>query len=170
MPQKKRLKVSIIKRNGNKKKRIREICSGEKSFLFLIAVCFVFILDRYTKILSAWISGCFVFCIGRSFNYGAAFNLLAGFGWTRAFLIIVAIAVLFFTAFFYFQTKKFNYFHVGLILLFAGTLGNLFDRVYYGYVIDWLSFGPLRTSPFNIADISNLVGVLLLIISLLRKK
>lgn len=50
-------------------------------------------------------------------------------------------------------------------LLLAGGVGNLIDRVMYGYVVDFLNIGigPLRTGVFNVADIAVSVGVLILI-------
>ena len=151
------------KTKENKKKLAKLENLGElKLFFFIILTSFVFVLDRYTKLLSKFWKGCFIFCIDYSTNYGAAFNLLNGFGWTRAFLIFIAIGVLFFTAFFYFKSKDFNYFYIGLILLFAGTLANLFDRIYFGYVIDWITFN-FPFPAFNLADASNLTGVIILI-------
>jgi len=152
------------------KRKSSDINGNEKKFFFFITLtCFIFILDRYTKILSKFWDGCFIFCIRYSTNYGAAFNLLSGFKWTRIFLIFVAIMVMFFTAFFYFRNKDFNYFNIGLILLFAGTLANLFDRIYFGHVIDWLTF-PFPFPTFNLADVSNFFGAIILILSLLENK
>ncbi|UZE94228.1 MAG: signal peptidase II [Candidatus Pacearchaeota archaeon] len=152
------------------KKKVMEKGGGEKKlFLFLITVFFIFALDRYTKLLSQFVSGCFIFCIKQSVNYGAAFSLLSGFEWTRILLIIVALLVLFFTAFFYFQDKNFNYFHIGLILLFAGTLSNLFDRIYFGYVTDFLTLSFIPIPAFNLADVSNVIGVVILIWTLIKK-
>ncbi len=157
---KKKVSKNIIEREG-----------GEiKLFFFIIIVCFVFVIDRYTKLLSNFISGCFILCIRQSINYGAAFNLFSVFGWTRVLLILIALIVLFFTAFLYFRTKEFNYFYIGLVLLFAGTLSNLFDRIYFGYVTDFLTFSFIPFPAFNIADISNLIGVIILIVFLLKKK
>lgn len=49
-------------------------------------------------------------------------------------------------------------------LVIAGALGNLYDRLRYGYVVDFLDF---RVWPvFNVADISISVGVGLIILSL----
>lgn len=142
----------------------------EKFYFFLIVVFLVYILDRYTKLLSSFISGCFFFCIKQSFNYGAAFNLLQGFSWTRTLLIVVALIVLILTAYFYFSLPYSNLSHLGLVLLFAGTLCNMVDRFFFGYVIDLLTFSFLQAPSFNLADISNVVGVFLVIIFLLRKK
>lgn len=50
-------------------------------------------------------------------------------------------------------------------LLLAGGVGNLIDRVVYGYAVDFMNIGigPLRTGIFNVADIAVSVGVLILI-------
>ena len=52
----------------------------------------------------------------------------------------------------------------GLTLLVAGGLGNLIDRLIYGYVTDFLNvgIGQLRTGIFNVADMAIVLGVILL--------
>ena len=52
----------------------------------------------------------------------------------------------------------------GLTLLIAGGLGNLIDRLVYGYVTDFLNvgIGSLRTGIFNVADMAIMLGVGLL--------
>ncbi len=59
----------------------------------------------------------------------------------------------------------------GLLLLLAGGVSNLVDRVALGRVIDFLNvgIGPLRTGIFNIADVAILAGVALLIVAGSRK-
>jgi signal peptidase II len=54
---------------------------------------------------------------------------------------------------------------LALGLLLAGGVGNLIDRVAYGYVIDFLNvgMGTLRTGIFNVADVAVTTGVLLLL-------
>lgn len=160
-----------LKSNAKDKKNNNENNNEKLKFLLFFVIVFsVLILDRCTKFLSNFIYGCFFFCMKRSINYGAAFNLLQGFDWARALLIIVALAVLFITACFYFKVRGKGSFHFGLAFLFAGTLCNMLDRIFYSYVIDWLSFSFLPVPAFNIADISNIAGVILLIIVLLKKK
>jgi signal peptidase II len=53
----------------------------------------------------------------------------------------------------------------GFTLLISGGLGNLYDRIAYGFVIDFVQvgIGPLRTGIFNIADMSILFGVFILL-------
>ena len=142
----------------------------DKLFHFIIFFLIIYTLDRYTKYLASFVDGCFVFCMKRSVNYGAAFNLFQDFEWTRVLLIVIALFVLVLTLFFYFKTKKFTTVSLGLILLFSGTLCNMFDRIFYGYVIDWLSFSFMPMPALNIADLSNVAGVIILIVALLKKK
>lgn len=160
----------LIKLNNNPKQAEQNKFHFEKFYFFLIVVFLVYILDRYTKFLSSFVSGCFFFCVRQSFNYGAAFNLLQGFSWTRSLLIVVALVVLILAAYFYFSLPYSNLLHLGLVLLFGGTLCNMIDRFFFGYVIDWLTFSFLPVPSFNLADISNMAGIILLIIFLLRKK
>jgi signal peptidase II len=55
---------------------------------------------------------------------------------------------------------------VGLALLWAGGVSNLFDRVARGSVVDFLNVGvgPLRTGIFNVADVAIMVGCALLLV------
>jgi signal peptidase II len=62
---------------------------------------------------------------------------------------------------------------VGLCFLIGGGIGNVYDRVLFGSVTDFLhlDFGFFRTGVFNLADMSIMLGIgLLFIISLKRKK
>ncbi|HET9219639.1 MAG TPA: signal peptidase II [Terriglobia bacterium] len=60
---------------------------------------------------------------------------------------------------------------VALSLILAGALGNLYDRVKYGYVIDFIEvyFRDYRWPSFNIADSAITVGVGLLILQIFRR-
>ncbi len=142
----------------------------DKLFVAMAIILLIYVLDRYTKYLSSFVYGCALFCMKRSVNYGAAFNLLQGFDWTRMLLIFVAVVVLALTAYFYCTIPKIKALHYGLIFLFAGTLCNMLDRLLFGYVVDWLSFSFLPVPAFNLADVSNVAGVIILIVVLLKKK
>jgi len=142
-----------------------------KSFIFFALIFFIYIIDRQTKMLSSFLEGCFILCIKKSVNYGAAFGLMREFSFTRILLIVIALVVLIFTAYLYFKNKNVNTLNIGLALLFAGTLSNLFDRIIYGYVTDFIKIGFWQGFPaFNIADLSNLIGVLIIITVLIKNK
>lgn len=59
---------------------------------------------------------------------------------------------------------------VALTTILGGAVGNLLDRLRYGYVVDLLDFhvGGFRIPAFNIADISILIGLILMFYSTLR--
>lgn len=93
-------------------------------------------------------------------NTGAAFGILQG---QQILLIVIALVVLGFL--FYYSHEH----PVALGFLLGGTLGNLFDRVVFGFVTDFIHL-PFWPS-FNIADTFNVVGVgLLLLDAFARRK
>ncbi|MCL2474511.1 MAG: signal peptidase II, partial [Chloroflexi bacterium] len=55
--------------------------------------------------------------------------------------------------------------NAGLTLLFSGSVGNLIDRIFLGFVTDWIKLGPIPN--FNVADGCVTVGVILLLIFVL---
>lgn len=98
-------------------------------------------------------------------NTGAAFSILLG---KRIFLIVVALIIIGFL-FFYIKknsvSKKIDV--IAFSFIIGGSLGNLFDRIVRGYVVDFLSirFGNYNFPIFNIADTLIVVGVFLLLFS-----
>lgn len=140
-----------------------------KSCLFLILVALIVIIDRITKAIFIEKSCLFLFCVKPSINFGASLGILQGLTWL---LVIIGVVVLLLILYFYFiGDKKLNMIaRISLALLFAGTLGNFLDRLFFGYVLDWLTFSFINFPAFNIADMSNLVGAILLVIFLLKKK
>ncbi|MGM9849508.1 MAG: signal peptidase II [Bacilli bacterium] len=107
------------------------------------------------------------FYISNVHNYGAAFSILYG---NRIFLVIVSIITLVLVYYFLLKNKKFDWFNIILYsLLIGGILGNLFDRIIYGYVIDYLDFYIFGYNfpIFNIADICIVISVILIIIDTL---
>ncbi|WP_368294038.1 signal peptidase II [Dehalobacter sp. TBBPA1] len=100
-------------------------------------------------------------------NPGAAFGMLQGQKWA-----LVTVSVIVLAALFYFQRKvpqRQKLMRVSMGLIGGGALGNLWDRLLTGKVIDFLDF---RVWPyiFNIADSMIVIGGILLIILLMRMK
>lgn len=136
--------------------------------LVLLIVPALFLLDRYTKVLivdrleyHATIPVTGFFSIVHARNYGGAFSLLADFGGARyifTLLPIVVIAVLLFVLIRYRLTPLKR---TALTLILAGAVGNIYDRLLYGYVVDFLDFfyGTLHWPAFNVADIAISTGV-----------
>lgn len=101
------------------------------------------------------------------YNQGAAFGILSDqSGWQRWFLVLVSIGISLVLVFWIgktVNTSKLECFSITFIL--AGAIGNLLDRLIYGYVIDFIYvfYGDYSWPNFNIADSSITIGAVLLI-------
>ena len=100
-------------------------------------------------------------------NLGAAWSLFSG---QRILLIVVGIAALFFIFRWINDFKNNNKNIWAFSLLISGLLGNLFDRIIYGYVRDFLDFrfGSYNYPVFNLADTFIFCGVILLILAIIK--
>ncbi len=107
------------------------------------------------------------------YNNGAAFGFLANqSGWQLWVFVGVATAVaIAILAWLWKSNNKHAFTALGLSLILGGTLGNLYDRIVDGYVIDFLDFhlGDYHWPAFNIADTAICIGVFFMIISSFRK-
>ncbi len=101
-------------------------------------------------------------------NPGAAFSFLseAG-GWQRWFFAGLALAITVVIAVWLTRLKKHEtLLAVALALVLGGAVGNLIDRLAYGYVIDFLDvyYDTWHWPAFNIADSAITVGVMLMLL------
>lgn len=103
-------------------------------------------------------------------NTGGAYGI--GNGNIMTFIIINVIIIALITKFIILNKKEIDrYTLVSLGLIIAGGTGNLIDRIFRGFVVDYIDFSPLVKFPvFNIADICVVVGALMIIISILGRK
>ena len=101
-------------------------------------------------------------------NQGAAFSFLSGAGgWQRWFFIILAvIAGAFITRWLRKLDPRRHREAIAWALVLGGALGNLIDRILYGYVIDFLDvyYGDWHWPAFNVADSAITLGVILLLL------
>lgn len=142
---------------------------------WLWLAAFMFIIDQVTKYWtvqaldlyeSFQILPFFNFTYAR--NYGAAFSFLgdAG-GWQKYLFTAIAFAV---SAYLIYSLKKNSYtqrwINCAFALILSGALGNVTDRLIFGYVIDFLDLdlGFYRWPTFNIADSAIFVGAAILIL------
>jgi len=98
-------------------------------------------------------------------NTGSAFGLFKGFN----FIFVIFSFIVIITIVYYIKKIKNNerilQFSIGLLL--GGTIGNLIDRLFYSYVVDFIDF---RIWPvFNVADSAVTISIALLIILLWKK-
>ncbi|MEW6132162.1 MAG: signal peptidase II [Pseudomonadota bacterium] len=114
-----------------------------------------------------------VFSIVHVHNTGAAFSFLADAGgWQRWFFLGIGIAASAFILHLLGKHRKDALMCVGLTLILGGALGNVFDRVWHGFVVDFLYFHYQSHAfpAFNVADSAITVGAGLLIWDSLRRK
>lgn len=136
--------------------------------LFLCALA-VFILDRLAKVF--WQSADFVLIPGvlairSTQNTGMAFGMLPG---GTMFLIAASILLLIIALIWLLHKKELpRLVQWGAGLMGGGALGNLFDRIFYGHVIDMLDVIFLDFFIFNPADVGVVLGAALLGIYLLK--
>jgi signal peptidase II len=148
-------------------------------FLWLTAI--VFVLDQWTKVSvvehielyqSIEITGFFNLTYVR--NYGAAFSFLADSGgWQRWFFTIIALVVSVVIIRWLSQTNKTQLMlPIAFCLILGGALGNVYDRLVLGYVVDFLSFyyNDWYFPAFNIADSAISLGAFLLIVDMFKNK
>jgi signal peptidase II len=159
---------------------MREIFSHRSAsglrWLWLAALMIV--LDQITKL---WVLDTLVpyqdviqvtgfFNLVHVHNPGAAFSLFADQpGWQRGFFIgVAAVAstvIVYLLARTHPQSRRETWFCVALALILGGAIGNVIDRVLYGYVIDFLDVyaGTWHWPAFNVADSAITIGAGLLI-------
>lgn len=105
-------------------------------------------------------------------NSGAAFSFLGGAsGWQRWLFVIIALAVSGGLVWWLRQLSAGDtWLAVALALVLGGALGNVFDRLYLGYVVDFIDvyYGQWHWPAFNVADSAITVGAALLLLDALR--
>ena len=99
-------------------------------------------------------------------NDGAAFSSFSG---KQGFLLAVTIAVMLCVIFEIVRIpdgKRYMWLRIDFLMIVAGALGNMIDRVRQGYVVDFFYFVPINFPRFNVADIYVTLAMPLLIILL----
>jgi len=105
-------------------------------------------------------------------NEGAAFSFLAGAGgWQRLMFSAIAIIASAVIVYLLRKSPQRTLFCLGLSLVLGGALGNLYDRLTLGYVVDFifLHYGSLYWPAFNIADSAISCGVVILLLDGFKK-
>ncbi len=136
----------------------------------------IFIIDQLIKIFigfnislnsSVTVIKDFLY-IGNVHNYGAAFSILYG---NRIFLVLISVFALVLIYYFLLKNRVFKWKDIiTCSLLIGGILGNLYDRIAYGYVVDYLDFYIFGYNfpVFNLADACIVCSVILTIIDTVR--
>jgi signal peptidase II len=101
------------------------------------------------------------------FNKGAAFSFLAdAAGWQTPILVAFALVAAVIVSVLLMRSPGRRLFCAGLALILGGAVGNVIDRLRFGYVVDFLDFhaGAWHWPAFNVADSAITVGAVLLIL------
>jgi signal peptidase II len=115
------------------------------------------------------------FDIVHSENRGVAFGIFndSANEWRTTLLIVLALAAVVFVSAMLWRPDRLDRFSFwGLSLILGGAAGNVFDRIMWGRVTDFLDFylGTYHWHTFNIADSAIVIGSGLLLLDLLRPK
>lgn len=143
------------------------------SIVFWVTVVLIVIIDRLTKyiaernisegerILAITAGDTDILSFSLHKNTGAAFSSFTG--QTVALAAVTAIAIVLMIIYFHKQKHKHPMMTVTFAMIAGGGIGNLIDRVFQGYVTDFIRLFPF-TFIFNFADICVVIGGILLVL------
>lgn len=148
--------------------------------LYYIIFIFIIALDQFTKYWAIkYLKGNEPLVIIENFlefnyveNFGAAFGILQN---KRVFFVLITLIVIVLILFFlkrniYCLNKGIK---ISLVMLIAGAIGNLIDRIRFGYVIDFISVkfkNGYEFPVFNIADSFIVISTILIVYMILFDK
>ena len=147
----------------------------------IIIILAIFFFDRFTKIylLNLQEDGTDIdFYITSFLNFYLVWNTGIGFGLASMetnvyYHILTAVIAIINIGLIFFLIKSKSYYAYLIALIIGGSLGNLFDRIYYYAVPDFidLHLGNFHWFIFNVADIFITIGIIgLILIELLKKE
>ena len=139
---------------------------------FLSLSIFIVLIDQLTKYLMIYNNKILInkdfllFKLDFVKNYGAAFNIFSG---SRIFLSLISI--LFSILLIYLILRKNTLKSLDLYsysFILGGTIGNGIDRIYKGFVVDFINLNIINFPVFNIADISINIGFIFLMYNIFK--
>ena len=147
----------------------------------IIIILSIFFFDRVTKIylLNLQENGTDIdFYITSFLNFYLVWNTGIGFGLASMetniyYHVLTAVIAIINIALIFFLVKSKSYYAYLIALIIGGSLGNLFDRIYYYAVPDFidLHLGNFHWFIFNVADIFITIGIIgLILVELLKKE
>lgn len=122
------------------------------------------LLNHHIKIINHF------FYISHVHNEGAAWSIMSG---NRVFLIMIAIISIIVVYKVFMEKSELNKYNIFVYsLLLGGIIGNLIDRIIYGYVIDYIEliFGNYHYPIFNLADICIVISIILIIVKSIQEE
>lgn len=138
--------------------------------IYIILILCIIVLDQTAKYLASvylkptpsqtapLIKG--VFHLTYAENRGAAFSILQN---KRTLFIVVTVMFIIFAVYYLLRHRNENVLvKISLSMILSGAIGNLIDRVRFGYVVDFMDFRLINFPIFNIADCGVVIGSILL--------
>ena len=129
---------------------------------FLSLSIFIVLIDQFTKYLISYNNKLFInkdflfFKLDFVKNYGAAFNIFSG---SRIFLSLISIFFSILLIYLIYRKNTLNTLDLyAYSFILGGTIGNGIDRIYKGFVVDFINLNIINFPVFNIADISINIG------------
>ena len=139
---------------------------------FLSLSIFIVLIDQFTKYLmldnhKLFINKDFLlFKLDFVKNYGAAFNLFSG---SRLFLSLISIIFSIILVYLIVRKNSLNSCDLySYSFILGGTIGNGLDRVFKGFVVDFINLNIINFPVFNIADISINIGFIFLLYNIFK--
>ena len=139
---------------------------------FLSLSIFIILIDQFTKFLMFYNTKLFInkdfllFKLDLVKNYGAAFNIFSG---SRVFLSLISIFFSVLLIYLIFRKNTLNRFDLySYSFILGGTIGNGIDRIYKGFVVDFINLNIINFPLFNIADISINIGFIFLLYNIFK--
>ena len=130
---------------------------------FLSLSFFIVLIDQFTKYSIFYNKKSFInkdfliFKLAFVKNYGAAFNIFSG---NRIFLSLISILFSILVIYLIFKKNTLNTFDLySYSFILGGTIGNGIDRIYKGFVVDFINLNIINFPVFNIADILSLIHI-----------
>ena len=139
---------------------------------YLSLSIFIVLIDQFTKYLMSHNNKLFInknfllFKLDFVKNYGAAFNIFSG---NRIFLSLISIFFSILLIYLIFRKNTLNLFDLySYSFILGGTIGNGIDRIYKGFVVDFINLNIIDFPVFNIADISINIGFIFLLYNIFK--
>ena len=144
-----------------------------KTKLYFVSLSiFIVLIDQFTKYLMFYNKKLFInkdfllFKLDFIKNYGAAFNIFSG---SRIFLSLISILFSILLIYLIFRKNTLNSFDLySYSFILGGTFGNGIDRIYKGFVVDFINLNIINFPVFNIADISINIGFIILLYNIFK--
>lgn len=156
------------------------LANGNKAFAWYLVSIIVLIVDQVSKLHFEKILDLHqtipvidpVLNWTLAYNYGAAFSFLANqAGWQKWFFAgLAGVVAIFLLGYLRKVPRQAKLLSLAMALILGGAVGNLIDRIQYGYVIDFIHvhYADVWHYPvFNIADCGIVIGVALMIFDML---